>query len=194
MAVISIKNKTKSGSLLVGNAPFIPNDYESIATVNVGSGGASYAEFTSIPSTYTHLQIRTLGRGTRADVGDGLTLQFNSDTASNYSSHYLYGNGASVFAGSWNTTNIPLQAVMTAANATSGIFGVAVTDILDYANTNKYKTTRDLSGNDRNGAGDVIFQSGSWRSTSAITSIKISPLYGAGFAQYSQFALYGIKG
>jgi len=82
-----------------GGAAAAAGDFESIATVTVGSGGASYAEFTSIPSTYTHLQIRTMARGTRADVGDGLILQFNGDTASNYSSHYLYANGASVFAG-----------------------------------------------------------------------------------------------
>jgi hypothetical protein len=168
-------------------------DYESIATVSVGSGGSSFVEFTSIPGTYTHLQIRALARGTRSDAGDGLTLQFNGDTASNYSSHNLYGNGSTVSAGVWNTTNIPLQNVMCAATGGSNIFGVMVTDILDYANTNKYKTTRDLSGNDRNGSGDVTFQSGSWRNTNAITSIKIAPLYGAGIAQYSQFALYGIR-
>ena len=168
--------------------------YESIATTTVGSGGAATVTFSSIPSTYTHLQIRALARGTRSDVGDGLILQFNADTASNYSSHYLYGNGTSALAGSWNTTNIPLQVVMSAANATSGIFGVMVLDILDYKDTNKYKTTRALCGNDRNGAGDVILQSGNWRNTNAVTSITIAPLYGAGIAQYSSFALYGIKG
>jgi hypothetical protein len=35
-------------------------DYESIATVTVGSGGAANVEFTSIPATYTHLQLRLL--------------------------------------------------------------------------------------------------------------------------------------
>jgi hypothetical protein len=35
-------------------------DYESIATVSVGGGGAADVEFTSIPGTYTHLQIRAL--------------------------------------------------------------------------------------------------------------------------------------
>jgi hypothetical protein len=36
-------------------------DFESIATVSVGSGGAADVEFTSIPATYTHLQIRGIG-------------------------------------------------------------------------------------------------------------------------------------
>jgi hypothetical protein len=194
MAVISIKNKTKSGSLLVGNAPFILGDYESIATVTVAAGGASSVDFTSIPSTYAHLQIRGIARGTRSDVADGITVQFNSDTASNYSYHYLRGNGTGAYTGSWNQTSIPLEDTMSAATSGSSIFGGIVTDILDYANTNKYKTLRNLGGNDRNGAGDIGLQSGNWRNTNAITNIKLGALYGAGFAQYSSFALYGIKG
>jgi hypothetical protein len=31
-------------------------DFESIATVTVGSGGSAVISFTSIPSTYAHLQ------------------------------------------------------------------------------------------------------------------------------------------
>ena len=66
MAVVSIKNKLRRGNLLVGNDPYIPTDYESIATVSVGSGGAADVEFTSIPGTYTHLQIRWIARSARA--------------------------------------------------------------------------------------------------------------------------------
>jgi hypothetical protein len=72
------------------------------------------------------------------------------------------------------------------------LFGTVIIDILDYANTNKYKTQRSLGGNDRNGAGYIDFSSGNWRNTNAITSIDIKALYGTGFAQYSHFALYGI--
>jgi hypothetical protein len=67
-----------------------------------------------------------------------------------------------------------------------------ICDVLDYANTNKFKTLRSLTGNDRNGSGSIWLDSGLWRSTSAITSIKFTT--GTAFAQYSQFALYGIKG
>jgi hypothetical protein len=82
--------------------------------------------------------------------------------------------------------------------STGGSFGVSIVDILDYANTNKYKTVRVLSGVDFNGTlagygGYVGPLSGNWRNTSAITSIKINAQTG-NFTQYSQFALYGIKG
>ena len=55
------------------------NSYESIQTVTVGSGGQSTISFTSIPSTYKHLQIRMLARATGASTV-GL-IRFNSDAS-----------------------------------------------------------------------------------------------------------------
>ena len=72
-------------------------------------------------------------------------------------------------------------------------FTAGVIDILDYANTNKYKTLRTLNGGDANGSGNIQIESGSWRNTAAITSITLTH-NGSGFTQYSSFALYGIKG
>ncbi len=66
-------------------------------------------------------------------------------------------------------------------------------DILDYADTNKYKTCRLLWGQDLNGGGRVALQSANWQKTAAITQIDFSCATG-NFMQYSQFALYGIKG
>jgi hypothetical protein len=168
--------------------------YESIATVTVGSGGAANVEFTSIPATYTHLQIRLIGRSDRAANLDSLRLQANSDTASNYAEHGLYGDGASAgaFAG---TSQTYMQFYRIAgANAGANIFGAIYIDILDYANTNKFKTARSIGGADNNGSGEIYLMSGLWRSTSAITSLKLLPGVGTNFTQYSQFALYGIKG
>jgi hypothetical protein len=168
-------------------------DFESIATVTVGAGGAANIEFTSIPSTYTHLQVRLIARLSTADTGGNVFLQFNSDTASNYSWHYVEGDGATANAGASANASQILCGRTTAATATAGQFGAAVIDILDYKNTNKYKTTRTLTGSDRNGAGVVRLDSGNWRNTNAITSIKLNPSTD-NFVQYSQAALYGIKG
>ena len=169
-------------------------DYESIATVSVGSGGAANVEFTSIPATYTHLQIRAIARTDRAATGEWLEIQFNSDTASNYSDHYLAGNGSTASAGAQANVSYMEVNRFPAASSGASIFGAFVTDILDYANTNKYKTIRNLGGNDQNGSGEIHLGSGNWRSTNAITSIKILPGGGTNLVQYSQFALYGIKG
>jgi hypothetical protein len=183
------------GSFSSGVAP-VTSSYESIATATVGSGGTATVEFTSIPATYTHLQIRGIGRNAAGSAGgSNLELQFNTDTASNYSSHYLRGSGSAASAGAYTSSGrIYFIETMARNGNTSGTFGTFVIDILDYANTNKYKTVRGLGGYDDNGSGYILFGSGNWRSTSAITSIKIILEGGDTFAQYSQWALYGIKG
>ena len=192
MAVISIKNKTKSGSLLVGNTPFELGEFDSIQTVTVGSGGAASISFTSIPNTYTHLQIRLLARSTAANVAGGVTLQFNGDTTgSNYYSHYIQADGSSVAAGP--NANASIHYDISGANANTSVFGAMIFDVLDYANTNKNKTSRVLGGIDNNGSGRMNLTSGLWRSTSAITSIALAPFSGS-FAQHTTAALYGIRG
>jgi hypothetical protein len=74
----------------------------------------------------------------------------------------------------------------------TNMFGAGVIDILDYANTNKYKTSRLLGGEDLNGSGRVYLMSSNWQKTTAITQIDLSFETG-NCMQYSQFALYGIK-
>ena len=168
-----------------------PNNYESIATTTLSS--TNTISFSSIPATYTHLQIRVLARSQRADTGDLCNFRFNGDTATNYSAHQLNGDGATAGAGAWSSV-AQIFGMRVAANSLSAnVFGAGVVDILDYANTNKYKTTRSLSGYDANGSGEIYLMSGNWRSTSAITSITITPNVGTGFLQYSSFALYGVK-
>jgi hypothetical protein len=193
MAVVSIKNKLRRGNLLVGNDPYIPTDFESIATVTVGSGGAANVEFTSIPGTYTHLQIRYIARSSDSGNYGYARLRFNSDTGSNYSYHYLQGDGASATAGAASSEG-RMHYFYTTGTADTNRFAPCVADILDYKDTNKYKTVRWLSGWDVNGAGGYVeYQSGLWQSTSAITSIKFDFVSGASFQQYTHFALYGIK-
>jgi hypothetical protein len=82
-------------------------------------------------------------------------------------------------------------AIYAGTSAAASIFGAGIVDILDYANTNKYKTLRALAGVDFNGSGRVGLTSGLWQSTSAINAITLE---GSSFVQYSSFALYGIKG
>lgn len=168
--------------------------YDSIATTTVGAGGTSTITFSSIPAGYTHLQIRGILRASRNDAADGIIIQYNGDTASNYSSHFLRGEGASAGAeGVANQSSMRIQDTMAGQTSAANLFGTVIIDILDYSNTNKNKTQRSLGGNDRNGAGYIDFSSGNWRNTNAITSISINALYGTGFAQYTSVALYGIK-
>ena len=187
-----VNPRTVYKSMLAGNTAFVNDAYDSIATLT-GTGSSATITFSSIPDSYVHLQLRYIGRVANADTGDNMFIQFNSDTSSNYSWHYLEGDGATPFAGgAANQTKI-LAGRVAAANAAANIMGAGVIDILDYANTNKYKTVRDLAGLDRNGSGNVRFDSGNWRNTNAINSITITNGSSTNFTSTSTFALYGMR-
>lgn len=161
--------------------------FESIATVTVGAGGSSSVTFSSIPGTYTHLQLRCIIASDSGSTEQAMKFSINSDTTTtNYYSHRLNGDGSN--AGTYNTQNYLLGEV---AGTGSG-FAANVIDILDYANTNKYKTGRALFGIDQNGSGFVGLMSMLWMNTNAVNSITITQNTQT-IKQYSHFALYGIK-
>jgi len=163
-----------------------------IAMVNVGSAGASTIEFTSIPSTYKHLQIRGIVRANRAGSTDSVGITFNGvTTGAFYDYHILYGDGSTPTAGSGVSQNFVYPTITTAGTDLANTFSSMVVDILDYTSTNKNKTVRSLAGYDLNGSGISWFASGLWRNTAAINSIRIAP-GSSGWAQYTQVALYGI--
>jgi hypothetical protein len=181
-----------AGGLSVG-APAESNSWESIESFTVGSGGTSSITFGSggtIPQTYKHLQIRVFAN---VQFDGNLLVRLGSgsvDSGSNYSWHQVYGTGS----GSGGTSSGASSTQMYCASLTNttSTYGISIIDILDYANTNKYKTIRALDGLDANGSGVVDLASGSWRNTSGVDIVE---LRGNGnFTQYSSFALYGIKG
>ena len=167
--------------------PPVTSSYESIATVTVGSGGTAYAEFTLIPSTYKHLQIRCSIRGS---ANNYQLVRLNSDSANNYAYHYMYGTGAAVGAGNVTSTS---SMGFTDTTNTASIFNGLIIDILDYTSTTKNKTLKGLGGFDTNGGGFISMNSGLWFKTpEAVTTVRFTPDTGS-YAEYSQFALYGIK-
>jgi len=173
---------TVLGSLSSGVAAST-SSYESIASYTVTNSTVS---FTSIPSTYQHLQVRMIFDS----AGSGVTTNFNSDGGSNYANHRVYGDGSSALAtGIANTT----QAVVSlyGGGYLAGTYGVAILDIHDYASTTKYKTVRSFYGYDSNGNGGerITLGSGLWMNTNAITGISFT---GANFT--GTVSLYGIKG
>lgn len=105
-----------------------PTSYESIATVTVGAGGSSSISFSSIPSTYKHLQLRGIVRTTdtsaAASDGNYIGIRFNGDTGANYVAHNLYGNGGSAVATSGTGLTEGWVQRFPNANATASNFGV----------------------------------------------------------------------
>jgi hypothetical protein len=171
--------------------------YDSIATLS-GNGSSSQLTFSSIPSTYTHLQIRLIIRGVRSFASEQLYIRLNGDGGGNYRYHYMYGDGTSAISGaSGSGDTVFLVNEIPAANETANIYSTSVIDLLDYTNTNKNKTMRSLSGYNNNGnTGNYVdrvwFGSGLWINTAAVTSLTV--LSNGAFTSGTSIALYGIKG
>jgi len=177
-----------------GSAVVVNSSYESIATVTVGSGGSSTITFSSIPSTYKHLQIRAISRDSRALTLNSLAMRINGDSGANYSYHTILADGSSITAdGGGNSSNTDYM-ISTGSSALANTFAVSVWDILDYSSSTKNKTIRMLGGTDLNGSGRLNFTSAGWFNTNAITSLTFFGSGSASFVQYTHFALYGIKG
>ena len=178
---------TRYTDMLAGNAAFVDTAYESIATVTVGAGGSSGMSFTSIPQTYKHLQIRVFGKTNSNGAASLYMNNVSSGTA--YSYHNLRGDGSSTSA--YAASSQPYMSDIVGTTSSTN-FGGYIIDILDYADTNKYKTIRALNGVDNNGSGNVELYSGLWQSTAAITQFDL--FNGYVWSQYTHGALYGIKG
>jgi hypothetical protein len=161
-----------------------------IQTVTVGAGGAASIEFSSIPSTFTDLQLLISSRDTNAAVGYPLLLRFNGVTAS-YSDRILYGTGGAVASTSHTNVTFGIElAQHPGSTSTSNTFGNVVAYISNYAgSTNKVVSSDGVSENNAATAYPEIV-AGLWGSTSAISSIQ---LFGNGnFVQNSTASLYGI--
>lgn len=165
------------------------NTYVAIATVTVGSGGASTIDFTSIPSTYTDLVLVSSVRTSRSAYHESLTLSFNGATT-NRTNRRIYGDGSGA-ASTSDTTMYGGQA--SGATATSSTFGNAITYIPNYAgSTNKSSSNDGVSENNATNA-LAMLNANLWSSTAAINQITLTPENGGTIQQYSTATLYGIK-
>ena len=157
----------------------------------------SSIEFTNIPQTYKHLQIRGIGRISATEANDiaGLIVQYNNDTGSNYANHFIIAEGTAVSTLAQTSQTGLYTGYLPTNNSTSGCYSSTVIDILDYSNTNKNTTQRSLNGNETNNTANsnsrVSFISGLWMNTAAVTSIRISSNY-TSLLQHTSFALYGV--
>lgn len=160
--------------------------YTLIASNTLGSTQSSVT-FSSIPATYTDL---VLVCSIIATASTSANVQFNSDTASNYSYVVLDGDGTTVSFNSQTTvTGIQLAAWSSNLGSSTNP-SPAIMQINDYSNTTTFKTTLVRSTAYGSSTSCVDAFVGLWRSTAAINSIKINA---SSFASGSTFKLYGIE-
>jgi len=164
----------------------MPATYEPIATTTL-STAASTITFSSIPGTYTDLRLVLVITGMSA--GNRTGIQFNGDTASNYSTTRLQGDGTTA-SSTDNNTNPNIR--ITDVNQLSTSLQFITLDLFSYAGST-FKTALAELSNDRNSAGSVYRSVGLYRSTSAINSLNIMLLSAGTMSTGTTATLYGIK-
>lgn len=156
--------------------------YEPISTTTLASAAANIT-FSSISSAYTDLRLILVSKN---DTGSTvIRTQFNADTATNYSYTYLSGNGTSASSSALQTV-----AYILLDGGTTTEWGMLDINLFNYAGST-YKTILSASSEDANGSGYARRTVGLWRSTAAISSIKLYPT-SYNFAAGTTATLYGI--
>lgn len=155
------------------------NTYVALATNTLASTSTSVT-FSSIAGTYTDLVLVTNGN---TAANSNTYLQFNGDTATNYSITRMSSNGSATSARTTSATKINLDAFgfyVTAFSANK------IISIQNYSNTTTNKTVL-VRSNSTSGTDAIV---GLWRSTAAITSLTFTS--DSAMQIGSTFTLYGI--
>ena len=164
--------------------------YEKIASVTVGSGGAANIDFTSIPATYTDLQLVISARSARNVGGsDSMYLDINT-VGTNRTFKVLSGNGATTGSTSGSDAEIT---IIPQSTQTANTFGSISIYFPNYAGSNNKSFSVDsVSENNATTAYAQLF-AGLWSSSAAITGLRIRSGNGFDLVQYSTAYLYGIS-
>jgi len=164
---------------------------EAISTTYLEADAASVM-FSSLGS-YEHLQLRCSARSDRTGVGyDRLRVRFNSDSGSNYSNHWMWGENTTGSANRQATNpDIEVYYIDDTKN-NAAVFGGVVLDILDYRNGSKNTTVQYVAGfKDENEI--ASFGSGLWDNVAAVTAIELAADAGSNLMRGSEFTLYGLN-
>lgn len=188
----SITSNEKYRSMSVGN---VPSSEFLIQTIEVGTTPLASITFDNLSQwagIYRHLQVVGVSRVTAGTTLRFMRVRLNGDSAANYNSHMILGdsnaanpypaaevNGLSMFGYYQNGGSSP-----------AGAFGAGVIDILDAYHTGKFKTIRTLGG--QHSYSIINLSSGTWRSTSAVSSVTLFSENSDSFAEGSRFSIYGI--
>jgi len=168
------------------------NTFELISAVTVGAGGTTSIEFTSIPSTFTDLQVVYSVRESQAGSMLDLNFYFNNST-SGYSERMIYGTGSAAASAS-TSGGLFNWGVGTGSSATSNTFASGQFYIPNYAGSNNKSMSGDYVGETNATAANAQLHAGLWSNSAAITSIQIKPQSSSGtLVQYSTAYLYGVK-
>lgn len=157
-----------------------------IAETTLGASAAN-VDFTSIPTTFSHLLLTWQARSDAAVTASTLLVRFNGDSAANYAWEKLDAIAAAASAASFTAqTSIQIDALVGAsAPASQSGFGHAW--IPNYLGVTFFKQISLIGGQSTY----AQLHTGLWSSTAAINRVTILPTTG-NFVAGTRFSLYGV--
>jgi hypothetical protein len=160
--------------------------YTLLEKITVGAAGATDVTFTSIPQTYTDLNVVISARGTHTS-SENILISLNGSTA-NFSGRYLYTNTNGTISSGTDTRPV---GAFNGSSTTSSTFSNVQIYFPNYAGSANKSFSVDSVAENNATASSIYFDAKLWSNTAAITSITFTPELG-NFAQYTTFYLYGI--
>lgn len=170
----------------------MPDTFIKIASITVGSGGASSIDFTAIPSTYTDLCIIMSARCAAGTTNQTGTMRFNSDSGNNYSARRLQGTGSAAQSAAFSGTASLFAFYPAQTSTTANTFSSIQIYVPNYASSSQKSVSSESVEENNATAADAFLTSGLWTGTTAINAISLGVFSGS-FAQHTTATLYGIK-
>lgn len=156
-----------------------------LANTTLGSNSTTIT-FSSIPSTYQDLYLVVVGR---SSGGFSQNIRFNGDSGANYNVLRFTSTTSTIASG---VAASQTRGLISNLSFNSSITGAAFVHILDYARTDKHKTTIGDVHSDNGTANEMLCNR--WANTAAITSVALSSDSGQTYLAGTTFALYGVRG
>jgi hypothetical protein len=167
--------------------------YTKIASVTVGSGGASSVLFSNIPGTYTDLSIFFSGRTGNVATQSLLVIKING-ASTNFTLRYLgQGNSSPLSYTQADFGGANTMGYMPAASTTASTFSNIHIYIPNYAGSTNKSISSDAVMENNSTTIQNGLVAGLWSQTAAITSIQLNEVNSNNLVQYSTATLYGIS-
>jgi hypothetical protein len=166
-----------------------------IDRIVLGAAASSLA-FANNPQVFKNLELYVSARTDKAGTGDAILFTFNGDSGANY-----YGlrptiaHSATLTTAEQLGTNYATIVTITGNNAPANSFGVGIATIFDYTAA-KSKIVRAYGFAFLGTSSGSLYQrdgNGVWNSTSAITSMSMTPESGPNFMALTIAELYGVQ-
>jgi hypothetical protein len=166
------------------------NTFELIQTFNAASGGSAYADFTSIPSTYTDLRFIVSSRNT--NIYNEIHWRING-VSSGYRWMYVQGYGSTKQQDLSSSGGEMQGMVQAVSGSPAGTFGAGNLNIFFYSDTNMAKIILGTSAQGNNNNSFLTsWNAGSTNSNTTVSSVRAFSSIG-NLAEGTKISLYGIK-